>query len=30
MYQFLFNTTFVISPDVAGTLPYRSAPIDHP
>jgi len=29
-YMSIFNTTiFIFSPDSAGVLPYRSAPIDH-
>ena len=29
MSMFSINTTLIFSPDVAGALPYRSAPIDH-
>jgi hypothetical protein len=29
MFMFSINTTLIFSPDVAGVLPYRSAPVDH-
>jgi len=29
MSIYSINTTLIFSPDVAGVLPYRSAPIDH-
>jgi len=29
MNMFIYNTTLIISPDVAGVLPSRSAPFDH-